>query len=409
MAKGKSSNTKTTKSAKVVNASTASSGTNAKKIIAIIVAVIAIIILLLCLTCCNKDTDSKKLQGKVIEDKNKKEDKKDEVKDVVISYNNIAEITPAKMAFTPNKVAETKKEEEKDTEEPTVTLNGDNTIILEYMIDSYEEFGATYTDNEDGNGSIDAPTRITLDGSKVDSVDTSVMGEYTLIYSYTDAAGNTGIATRTIIVSDNMGPLVEEEEVASDTQGTAKYEFRVDDASEVTLVKIAKKNDTIVQDEEYFEQNGEELTFPYTYTFNENGDYIIYSKDENGNTNFYEFNVNTVPTTSTATHNGQTYDVYHRNINIDNPNNANVTNIKAIRGQNRLKDGDGNYRLPTADEFVNPPSGYTVVPYQDNATSIEITDDKGVSNYHWYYVHYQVEDETEPTIQGPYSPDGKDN
>jgi hypothetical protein len=64
-----------------------------------------------------------------------------------------------------------------------VTLNG-----------TYSEPGATATDNIDGV--MDPATKITITGT----VNTSVVGQYRVLYKATDAAGNTGTKTRIVNV-----------------------------------------------------------------------------------------------------------------------------------------------------------------------------------------------------------------
>ena len=76
-----------------------------------------------------------------------------------------------------------------DTTPPVVTLNGANPVEI-VVGNSYIEAGATATDDKDGS------VAVTVTGS----VDTSVVGTYTITYSTTDIAGNTAIKTRTVNV-----------------------------------------------------------------------------------------------------------------------------------------------------------------------------------------------------------------
>ena len=199
MAKKNSNATNSKKTVKVAETSSIIS----KKVIAIIIGAIAIIALLLGLTCCNKDTknDSKKDKNKVVEEKDKKED---EEKNIVPYYEEVVSIYPTQMVYE----SESKKEikELKDTTAPVVTLNGEETMNIEFMYEDYVEQGATYTDDFDGSGTIEAPSKITKDGVKVDSVDKAVIGTYVLTYLVTDKAGNIGMATRTVYVKDTKGP-----------------------------------------------------------------------------------------------------------------------------------------------------------------------------------------------------------
>jgi Domain of unknown function (DUF5011) len=59
--------------------------------------------------------------------------------------------------------------------------------------DTYSESGATWTDIEDGSGTISVASSGT--------VNTAIPGTYTLTYSYTDTAGHiSNIVTRTVTV-----------------------------------------------------------------------------------------------------------------------------------------------------------------------------------------------------------------
>ena len=74
-----------------------------------------------------------------------------------------------------------------DTTAPVITVTGDNPATV--------ELGATYTD---AGATADGGETVTSSGT----VDTSTVGAYTITYSATDAANNTGTATRTVNVVD---------------------------------------------------------------------------------------------------------------------------------------------------------------------------------------------------------------
>lgn len=84
-----------------------------------------------------------------------------------------------------------------DTTPPVITLNGSDTLTLEYG-DTYSEPGATATDDRDSEVSI------TITGT----VDTNLPGSYTITYTATDSAGNTAIASRTVNVADLTPPVI---------------------------------------------------------------------------------------------------------------------------------------------------------------------------------------------------------
>ena len=78
-----------------------------------------------------------------------------------------------------------------DITPPVITLNGDNPITI-YKGSEFTDPGATATDNIDG----DLTSQITIDGY----VDTNTIDSYALVYSVTDAAGNTANVRRTVNV-----------------------------------------------------------------------------------------------------------------------------------------------------------------------------------------------------------------
>ena len=90
-----------------------------------------------------------------------------------------------------------------DTEAPIMTLVGSGTLDV-YLWDIYTELWATWTDNEDGSGSMVVASS--------GSVDTNTLGTYNLEYTYTDQAGNiSNTVTRTvniIKIPDTEAPVV---------------------------------------------------------------------------------------------------------------------------------------------------------------------------------------------------------
>ncbi|WP_204344411.1 immunoglobulin-like domain-containing protein [Psychroserpens algicola] len=91
-----------------------------------------------------------------------------------------------------------------DTTAPVITLNGASTINLE-VGDTYNELGATATDNIDGN----LTSSIVIGG---DTVNTNNAGTYVVTYNVSDAAGNNATeVTRTVIVTqpaDTTAPVI---------------------------------------------------------------------------------------------------------------------------------------------------------------------------------------------------------
>lgn len=81
----------------------------------------------------------------------------------------------------------------KDVYEPVVTLTGSATINLKQN-DTWTDPGATALDNYDGDVTQD----IVVEGE----VNTGAVGQYTVTYTVSDAAGNTGTAERVVNVLD---------------------------------------------------------------------------------------------------------------------------------------------------------------------------------------------------------------
>lgn len=89
---------------------------------------------------------------------------------------------------------------ESDVTAPVITINGDNPLTLEQNT-VYIEAGASAVDDIDGNILVDISN----------SVDTSTIGEYIIIYNAMDAAGNASTVTRVVNVvqiPDNTPPAV---------------------------------------------------------------------------------------------------------------------------------------------------------------------------------------------------------
>jgi hypothetical protein len=85
----------------------------------------------------------------------------------------------------------------KDTTPPVITLKGSNPMSVS-LGSVFVDPGATATDNVDGL------VLVSVSGS----VNTAVVGTYTLTYSASDRAGNKATATRTVYVKDTTPPVI---------------------------------------------------------------------------------------------------------------------------------------------------------------------------------------------------------
>jgi hypothetical protein len=80
----------------------------------------------------------------------------------------------------------------KDSEAPVISLNGDAEVFIT-LNGSFEDPGATASDNTDGI------LNVTVTGT----VDTNLEGNYELVYSASDAAGNSSEAARTVHITND--------------------------------------------------------------------------------------------------------------------------------------------------------------------------------------------------------------
>lgn len=80
-----------------------------------------------------------------------------------------------------------------DTEAPVISIIGDiNTVVEQNSI--YNDLGVSITDNKDTNGTY------TINNT----VDTSILGNYSVTYTVTDSSGNTAIAIRNVEVREDI-------------------------------------------------------------------------------------------------------------------------------------------------------------------------------------------------------------
>jgi hypothetical protein len=85
------------------------------------------------------------------------------------------------------------------SEFPTITILGDNPATV-FQGDAYVDAGATVVDN------VDDPADLTIDVTN--NVDTSMVGDYTVVYTVTDSDDNTSTATRNVTVASNTAPTI---------------------------------------------------------------------------------------------------------------------------------------------------------------------------------------------------------
>lgn len=84
-----------------------------------------------------------------------------------------------------------------DTSPPEITLNGDSVMYIN-VFSEYNDPGLIATDN------VDTTVQTFVSGE----VNTSIVGTYDLLYAATDSSDNTSFASRTVIVEDNIPPVI---------------------------------------------------------------------------------------------------------------------------------------------------------------------------------------------------------
>lgn len=94
-----------------------------------------------------------------------------------------------------------KTQSQKDTKKPTIKLLGKSTMTIK-LNSKYKEKGAVATDNVDG----DITDKIKITGK----VDTSVVGEYEIVYTVSDKAGNKATKKRKIIVKEQAAKEIKD-------------------------------------------------------------------------------------------------------------------------------------------------------------------------------------------------------
>jgi hypothetical protein len=136
-----------------------------------------------------------------------------------------------------------------DTVPPVIVVTGSPTVTIN-LGGTYTDAGATATDNIDG----DISDQIVVDNP----VDTSQVGTYTITYTVDDFAGNSTVATRTVIVQAPSGgdaPVIRGQ-VPLQTQEDQSIVIDIDDL----IVDYPDNNpanlDVIIHDGEFYTYSG---------------------------------------------------------------------------------------------------------------------------------------------------------
>jgi hypothetical protein len=142
-----------------------------------------------------------------------------------------------------------------DTTAPVITLQGD--ASMDHILNAdFTDPGYTALDDEDG----DLTSSVTVDLSEFNEDET---GTYTIAYSVSDAAGNVGTATRTVMVKNEAASLAGAYAVAgSDGTNTWTYTDNITASStnnnRIWVARIGNYNNGAV----YFNVSGNNISIP---------------------------------------------------------------------------------------------------------------------------------------------------
>ncbi len=130
----------------------------------------------------------------------------------------------------PEEITTTTAEQEKDSENPVITLNGEETIRITVGT-AFKDPGVKATDNVDG----DITSKVVITGK----VNEKVPATYILIYTIKDSSGNTAKVSRKVIVEEQASTTTTKSTTKTTTKKTTtKYTTRY------TTKKTTKKTTT---------------------------------------------------------------------------------------------------------------------------------------------------------------------
>lgn len=277
---------------------------------------------------------------------------------------------------------------EADVNPPTVTLNG-NAYINHLVGTNYTDLGATALDDIDGD--ITSKIKVTS------TLNTSVLGTYTVTYTSTDSFGNEGKATRTVNVIDITQPTVAFTPNGNTTYAKSRtVSATISDnvAVNTSSIEYQWTNSTTTPTEASFTTaytSGTTLTTPAGVT----GTYYLWilAKDTSGNTAIVRSNVfnldNQGPTFTLAGTNPMSID-YNTNYvepgvtandnvfgnvsaSITSSNNINKTVDGTYTVTYNAVDGLGNTSTTTRTVIVKPYDTVCPVITLSGANPFELT------------------------------------
>jgi len=227
-----------------------------------------------------------------------------------------------------------------DTTAPVITVTGDNPATV--------ELGATYTD---AGATADGNETVTTTGT----VDTDTVGSYTLTYSATDAAGNTGTATRTVNVVDTTAPVIT---VTGDNPATVELGATYTDAG-----ATADGNETVTTTGTVDTDTVGSYTLTYSAT------------DAAGNTGTATRTVNVVDTTAPVFTSSKTFSANENQTDIKTVTATDLQSITfEISGDELQISAEGVLSFVTAPDFETKSVFNATVTATDTSSNFSTQD-----------------------------------
>ncbi|RYD54149.1 MAG: DUF5011 domain-containing protein, partial [Sphingobacteriales bacterium] len=124
-----------------------------------------------------------------------------------VDFNKVGTYTVVYVLTDPNtgrKISVTRTVDVVDTQKPVLTLVGDSVITLD-VFQTLSDQGVKISDNYDKNLSYTAGGSFY---SNFPNGKATILGSYQVVYTVTDASGNTTTMTRTVNVVDRVAPVV---------------------------------------------------------------------------------------------------------------------------------------------------------------------------------------------------------
>jgi hypothetical protein len=242
---------------------------------------------------------------------------------------------------------------------PIISINGSSSVTVE-LGTAYSDAGASANDAFHGSTTV----------SSSGSVDTNVVGTYTITYTATDLSGNTATASRTVTVVDTTKPVVT---VTGEATVTHELGETYTDAG-ATATDASGDVTVVTSGETYLDQAGSEFVDAGTI-----GSYTITytSTDASGNAGTATRTVNVVDTTAPVFTSSPNFEVLEGITNIGYVTVEQSTlATKTIPGSTR---GQVTFTIDSSDISIDSSSALLTFKYAQDYDSMY--DEQGLLQY----------------------------